>query len=321
MNKPFLLKPSGKDYLWGGERLNTDFGKNIPMSPLAETWECSTHPDGPSYVASGEYSGMTLAELLAAHPDMLGTKYEKDGELPILVKFIDAKSDLSVQVHPSDEYAAEHENGQKGKSEMWYVVDATPNAHLVYGLSRDCTREEFRAAIENGTLEDYLQRMPVKKGDMLYIEAGTVHAICNGVLVAEVQENSNLTYRIYDYNRRDKNGNLRELHIDKALAVSSLKSTPLPKREANSAIDLGGASRESLCQNQYFTANLLAVSSSLPYSAGKESFVNLLCLEGEGSISFDGESITFKKGDSIFYGADSVDTKLCGNAKFLEIYC
>lgn len=206
MNRPFLLKPAGKDYLWGGNRLNDDFTKGIALSPLAETWECSTHPDGPSTAASGEFEGQSLSDVLMAHPEFLGTHPKTKGELPILIKFIDAKKDLSVQVHPTDAYAAEHENGQLGKTEMWYVLDAAKDTSLVYGLKTDVEKERLRAAIEKGTVEKYLQKVPVQKNDLFYIEAGTIHAIGAGALIAEIQESSNLTYRIYDYDRVDRNG-------------------------------------------------------------------------------------------------------------------
>ena len=147
MNKPLLLRPSGKDYLWGGQRLNTEFEKGIEMSPLAETWECSTHPDGPCFVAEGEFAGQTLGQVLSGNPAYLGSRHMGCTELPLLIKFIDAREDLSVQVHPTDAYAKEHEHGQLGKTEMWYVLDAAKDARLVYGLRRDCTQEEILSLI------------------------------------------------------------------------------------------------------------------------------------------------------------------------------
>ena len=219
---PFLLRPSGKDYLWGGNRLKDDFAKNIDLTPLAETWECSTHPDGPSFVDSGRFSGQTLSMVLKMHPEYLGTHPCTNGELPILIKFIDAKEDLSVQVHPDDNYAMEHENGQSGKSEMWYVLDAEKDAKLVYGLIHECDRQTIKNAVEDGSIMDYLQKVPVKKNDLFFIEAGTIHAIGAGTLLAEIQENSNLTYRLYDYGRTGKDGRKRRLHIDKALDRKSV---------------------------------------------------------------------------------------------------
>ena len=209
------LQPVGKDYLWGGTRLRDEYGKKIDLTPLAETWECSVHPDGQSVVTNGQYKGKTLADVLQLHPEYLGTKV-KNGEFPILVKFIDAKKDLSVQVHPNDEYAREHE-GDNGKTEMWYVIDADDSDCLIYGFRHKVTEAILRNAVKTGTLDKHLQKVPVHKGDVFYVPAGTVHGIGAGILVAEIQESSNVTYRVYDYDRRDVNGNPRQLHIEKAI--------------------------------------------------------------------------------------------------------
>lgn len=176
------LIPTGKDYLWGGTRLREEYGKKIDLTPLAETWECSVHPDGPSYVINGTYKGKTLAEVLKEHPEYIGTKVE-NGELPVLVKFIDAKKDLSVQVHPDDAYAREHE-GDNGKTEMWYVIDADEGAHLIYGFQHEVTEEILRKAVETGTLGKHLQKVPVHKGDTYFVPAGTVHGIGKGIVEA-----------------------------------------------------------------------------------------------------------------------------------------
>ena len=213
MVRPFLLRPCGKDYIWGGRRLNDEFEKNIPMSPLAETWECSTHPDGPSWVVGGEFDGMELTQVLRLHPEYLGSHPNTDGELPILIKFTDADKDLSVQVHPDDAYAAVHEDGQLGKTEMWYVLDAAKDAKLVYGFRKNMTAEKVRTAIADGSIMKYLQQVPVHKDDVFFLQPGTIHAIGAGALIAEIQENSNLTYRLYDYDRMDKNGQKRPLHV------------------------------------------------------------------------------------------------------------
>ena len=228
-NRPFLLKPAGKDYLWGGSRLNDDFSKGIELEPLAETWECSTHPDGPSVVASGPDTGKLLPQVLSDHPEYIGSHprelVKAEGELPILIKFIDARKDLSVQVHPDDAYARQMEHGSMGKSEMWYVLDASRDARLVYGFRHDMDREVLKKSLLDGTVEKYLQKVKVRKDDVFYIEAGTVHALGAGALVAEIQESSNLTYRMYDYNRVDKDGKKRQLHVEKALDVVRLQGS------------------------------------------------------------------------------------------------
>lgn len=322
-NKPFLLRPSGKDYLWGGSRLNDEFEKNITMSPLAETWECSTHPDGPSYVASGEYRGKTLAEVLKEHPEYLGSHPAAKGELPILIKFIDAKKDLSVQVHPTDEYAKEHENGQLGKTEMWYVLDAGKDAKLVYGLNRDSDAAAIRKAIEDGTVEKYLQKVPIKKDDLFFIEAGTIHAIGAGALIAEIQENSNLTYRMYDYNRVDKNGEKRQLHVDKALAVANLKSSTEPKQPLRVLKYTQGSASELLCRCKYFEVFRMIVNTErrqiVRFQADSVSFRVLLCVNGCGTIGFAGETLNIYKGDCVFVPADSAELSIHGQMQFLDV--
>ncbi|MBU5461105.1 type I phosphomannose isomerase catalytic subunit [Lachnoclostridium sp. MSJ-17] len=325
-NKPFLLKPTGKDYLWGGNRLNYDFGKNIALSPLSETWECSTHPDGPSTVASGKFEGLPLAEVLKSHPELLGTHPRTQGELPILIKLIDAKKDLSVQVHPDDEYAMEHENGQLGKTEMWYVLDAAPDTKLVYGLHHKVSKEKIRNAIETGKLEKYLQTVSVKKDDIYYIEAGTIHAIGAGALIAEIQENSNLTYRLYDYDRVDKNGQKRTLHVDKALEVANLEGSREPKQPMRVLKYRPGWASELLCRCKYFQVERIMLNTEtnrnmVPFQVGDVSFNVLLCLSGTGSIFFGKEALSFFKGDCIFVPADSVEMKIHGKASMLKVSC
>ena len=314
-NKPLLLRPSGKDYLWGGNRLNDEFEKNIDMDPLAETWECSTHPDGPSYVVSGEFGGQELAEV--------GERHKGENTLPILIKFIDAKKDLSVQVHPTDEYAQENENGQLGKTEMWYVLDAGREAKLVYGLKQNCTKAEMRRAIADGTVMKYLQKVPIHKDDLFFIQAGTVHAIGAGALVAEIQENSNLTYRLYDYDRVGKDGQKRELHIDKALDVANLKSSAEPRQPLRVLKYRQGVASELLTRCKYFEVYRMIVNTErrqkVHYRADGIAFRVLLCVNGCGTISYDGGSITFYKGDCIFVPADSEMLTLHGQAQFLDV--
>lgn len=323
MNKPFLLKPSAKDYLWGGNRLNDAFSKNIDLSPLAETWECSTHPDGPSYVASGEFEGKSLSEVLKQHPAYLGKHPGTDGELPILIKFIDAKKDLSVQVHPNDEYAGKNENGQRGKTEMWYVLDAGRDAKIVYGFAHSVSKEVIRNAVENGTIGKYLQKIPVKKDDLFFIEAGTVHAIGAGALIAEIQENSNLTYRLYDYDRADRDGKKRELHVEKALAVADLNRISAPSQPLRVLKYRQGMASELLCRCQYFEVCRILVNTerrqAVYFRADEMSFRVLLCVNGCGTLHFEGDSLDIYKGDCVFVPAESVEIRIHGQLQFLDI--
>ncbi len=326
INEPCLLNAAGKDYLWGGNRLKTDYHKMIDLTPLAETWECSTHPDGPSVVASGANQGKTLTELLNENPEYLGSNNEGTGELPVLIKFIDAEKDLSVQVHPSDEYAMKFENGALGKTEMWYVLDATLDAKLVYGFKEDVDEDTLRTALKKGTLEEHLNTVSIKKGDVFFIPSGQVHAIGAGALIAEIQQNSNLTYRLYDYNRRDKDGNLRELHIDKAMAVSNMKKStkPVGCTEVVKATDKYDIENISRCK--YFKVDKISIHTSeknpVDYNTGSESFQVLLCVEGEGKlVTTTGEVLELQKGRCVFVPADSVMMKMYGNMQILRTSC
>ena len=328
-NRPFLLSPVGKDYLWGGRRLKDDFNKKIDLDPLAETWECSTHPNGPSIVASGEFKGVFLSDVLKEHPEFVGSHPNVcDGQIPILIKFIDAKKDLSVQVHPSDEYAYIHENGSLGKTEMWYVIDALPDSSLVYGFHHNVSKEEVRKAIEKGELEKYMNRVHVKKGDMFFIPTGTVHAIGKGCLIAEIQESSDLTYRLYDYNRVDKDGKLRPLHIDKALEVANLNCIESPKQPMNVYRYKHGRATEFLARCKYFQVERMIINTEdikdyAEFKTGSSTFQVLLCYSGCGTILDEDykTSSNFFKGDCIFVPANSSLLKIQGKAEFLRIRC
>lgn len=264
-NRPFLLSPAAKDYIWGGTRLREEYNKNIDVTPLAETWECSTHPDGPSRVASGAFAGEKLVDVLRVHPEFIGTHPKTDGEggLPVLIKFIDAARDLSVQVHPSDEYARTHEHGQLGKTEMWYVLEAAPGASLVYGFRQNLTRALLAASLEDDTVEQYLQKVEIHRGDVFLIESGTVHAIGAGAMIVEIQESSNLTYRMYDYHRLGKDGKPRELHIAKALDVVDLRQKPLPEQLQRACEEHDGYSVELLEQCKYFRTEQIHLDTLL----------------------------------------------------------
>lgn len=316
------LIPTGKDYLWGGTRLREEYGKKINLTPLAETWECSVHPDGPSYVANGIYKGETLAQVLQKHPEYIGTK-AKTGKLPVLVKFIDAKQDLSVQVHPDDAYAQEHE-GDNGKTEMWYVVDADKSASLIYGFRHKVTEEILRKAVETGTLDKHLQKIPVHKGDTFFVPAGTVHGIGKGILIAEIQESSNVTYRVYDYNRVDKNGKKRELHFDKAVRVMNRGIAPDIRRRSRMIRYYPGCSRELLCRCQYFETERIRVTKGFAFSVIDTSFQVLMCLNGYGEVqTMDTEQkpVRFSKGETLFLPAGLGKCFVVGDTELIKVRC
>lgn len=314
--KPVLLRPVGKDYLWGGTKLNEEYHKNIPLEPLAETWECSTHPDGPSVVASGSFEGMGLDEVLKKYPEWLGSRHEGKSELPVLIKFIDAAKDLSVQVHPDDEYALKNEN-QLGKTEMWYVLEAEPDAALIYGFTHEVTREQLQKSVQEGKLMQYLQKVPVRKNDVFFVKPGTVHAIGSGVLVAEIQENSNVTYRVYDYDRVDKNGQKRPLHLEKSLEVMNLQKADSPRQQMRLMRYQPGAASEILCRCQYFQVDRVLVTREYHLNVESSSFQVLLVLDGEMQI---GELET-RKGDCVFLPAGCGKVDVYGKGQLLQVFC
>ncbi|MBD5159988.1 MAG: class I mannose-6-phosphate isomerase [Ruminococcus sp.] len=293
------LIPSVKSYLWGGTRLIRDYGKT-GAEMISETWECSVHPDGLSMVENGIFSGRTLAEVLKLHPEFSGT--ENTGAFPVLVKLIDAEKDLSVQVHPDDLYARIHEN-QKGKSEMWYILEADENSEIIYGFEENISPETARHSAYDGNITSLLHREQVHKGDIFYIPAGTVHALGKGIVVAEIQENSNVTYRLDDYGRTDENGNFRELHIEKALDVMNLS----PVRKSGTVFNLP------------FTTEIVNTHEKYVFHINKKSFVILLFTDGTGIVRNSYNTVSVRKGDCIFIPADSGITEISGNTGFLKI--
>ena len=320
--KPFLLTPAGKDYLWGGERLKTEYGCNLPLTPFAEAWVCSAHGDGQSIAASGAYGGRTLADVLHTQPELLGTHAAAlaSGEMPVLVKLIDAKRDLSVQVHPDDAYARAHE-GQSGKTELWYVLDAAPDASLVYGFSHDITPDAVRAAVAEGTLAKHLQRVRVHRGDVFFIPPGTVHAIGAGILLAEIQQSSNVTYRLYDYDRLDKNGQKRTLHLDRALDVADLTQAGQVHQQMRVLHYHTRWAAELLGRCAGFRAVRLLVSQRCAYTVGGDSFACCLCIAGEGTLCAAGETLPLKKGACAFLPANAGLTAFSGSMELLWVTC
>ena len=313
--KTIQLTPSCKDYLWGGEKLRTEYGIQSELHPLSEAWMLSCHPVGPSYLPDGS----TFQQYINTHPGCLGTHCEKFSEFPVLAKLIDAKKDLSIQVHPSNEYALEHEH-QYGKTEMWYVLEAEPGASLYYGFTHEISKEEFERRIQDNTLTDALNAVPVHKGDCFFIPSGTLHAIRKGIVVAEIQQNSNVTYRIYDFNRKDKDGRTRELH------------TELSKQAIDYSVEPDYRTAYTPCKDRpvdlvscpYFTTSVYHLSQpmTMDYS-GLDSFVIYICMEGSCTIKDDqGNTIGMQAGESVLFPAiiRSLEVTPDGEVKFLETY-
>ena len=297
------LTPATKDYIWGGTRLKSEYGINADTERVAEAWVLSCHKDGESVCTGGKYDGMTLMQVIEKEgKEILGKKGGSFDFFPILVKFIDAKNNLSVQVHPSDEYALKNE-GQYGKTEMWYVLDAEEGAYLYYGFNKEITKEELKKSLEDGTVEEVLGKKNVKKGDCFFIKSGTVHAIGKGLMIAEIQQNSNLTYRLYDYGRLGADGKPRELHIEKALKVTDLSPAEKTENRADGV----------LAECKYFTAQHLVVNGENEIEVDGDSFVNAIFINGEGTI--DGAAA--KRGNSFFIPAGYGKVKFTGHAEVI----
>ncbi len=283
--KPVKLKSALKEYIWGGDELRLSYGKDYGPKKVAESWELSFNEAGPSLIDSGEDAGKPLKDV--AKEEDIGSAASKFEFFPVLIKLISSDSNLSVQVHPNDEYALKHEN-QFGKTEMWHVLSAKPGSGLYVGWKKETNPEEVKKAIEEGTLLELLNFVEVKPGDDYFIPSGTVHAIGAGVTLIEIQENSTLTYRLYDYNRVDANGNKRELHVEKALKVLSYKT--YEKAEFKKPL-IGECS--------FFSSSIHHFDGELVVEADKSSFKALTLVSGE--CEFDG--IKSKKGDSFFVPA------------------
>ena len=310
-NQILKLSPVFKNYLWGGTKLKTEFNKLTNLENVAESWELACHINGTNIIENTQTS---LKTYLRNNPDLLGENSKKFDNFPILIKFIDAKDNLSIQVHPSNEYAQKHHNSY-GKTEFWYVIDCEPDSYLYYGFSKTISKEEFETRINNNTLLEVLNKVPIKKGDTFFIEAGTIHAICKNTLIAEIQQNSDITYRIYDYNRLDKDGNLRELHIDKAIDVTSFT---IP---ANSVTHIEETSdcyiKTFLTKSEYFEVYKYTINKNCKLHTDTSSFASLIILEGEGNISYENKIIPFKKGDSFFVPANLGNYEILGQAEII----
>ncbi len=277
---------------------------------VAESWELSCHPEGPSGIENGAYAGKTLREYIAAEgKKVLGKNCCRFADFPILIKLIDAREPLSIQVHPDNAYAWNHE-GQYGKTEMWYIIDAGENAFLYYGFKTEITKEEIRRRIADNTLPEVLNSVPVEKGDVFFIESGMVHAIGKNILLAEIQQNSDVTYRLYDYGRVGKDGHPRPLHIEKALAVVRR----VPAKRSQSAYP-------HVADCDYFTVDRVNLNGTergmMKGTVTEKTFVSVLFLDGSGMISSGKDNLTFKKGDSFFLPAGSGDYWIEGHCDAL----
>ncbi len=292
---PLKLKQISKNAIWGGTRLAAEYGLGKPGEQIAESWQLTCRDDEVNTIVGGKYDGKTLAEYISENPLAVGTKHD-GGRFPLLIKLIDAESDLSIQVHPDDEYAAKYTT-DFGKTEMWYIVDAKPGAKLIYGLNGKYSSEELRAAIENGTLENMMNYVDVYPGQAYFIPSGLVHAIGAGILIAEIQQNSNITYRVYDYNRRGADGKLRELHIDDALAVIASTDPAGVKSEQSD-------DPATIAKCRYFDVKKVTLTgTSKDIDVTEESFTHVMCVKGKALIACDGVDYAVTAGEGYFIPA------------------
>ena len=311
MNTPVLypmqLSPVCRSTIWGGNRMRDCFGFQTKLDNIAEAWMMSARDDNPGFIIGGEYMAQRIDKLIEEYPELLA-KGNTDPACPLLIKFIDARDKLSIQVHPDDAYAqAAGCADPRGKTEMWIVLEASMGAELIFGTNRDFTQEELRASIENGTLEDLMNYVPVKPGDVFFIPAGLIHAIGGGILIAEIQQNCDTTYRVYDYNRKQADGTLRALHIDDAVACSRHFT-----EEEVEALQYEGGDKNCLADSKYFHVESHTVRAAKTFTVTDDSFVSVLVTNGQGVLSYNGEDYALSAGVSYFLPAGMGDYTVTG---------
>lgn len=314
---PLQFDPILKERIWGGEKLKTVLNKNIPSKITGESWELSTVEGDVSIVSNGEFKGSTLIELIQKYPDeILGTNvYQRFGkQFPLLFKFIDAREDLSIQVHPNDELAKKRHNSF-GKTEMWYIMQADEDSRIIVGFKKQSNQEEYLKNLKDKSLLSILDEVPVKKGDVFFLETGTVHAIGAGIVLAEIQQTSDITYRIYDFDRVDAQGKTRELHVD--LALDAINYNVIETRK-NYNKDVNVFNDVVECP--YFVTNFLPLQGSLEVDKTSESFTVYMCVDGYFEIEYANQLYKYEKGSTVLIPAAMNMFTLSGNASILEIY-
>ena len=314
---PLQFQPILKDRIWGGTKLKTYLNKPITTEITGESWEISTVENDVSIIANGFFKGKSLNELINEFPQqILGTKvYKQFGkQFPLLFKYLDAREDLSIQVHPNDELAVKRHNSF-GKTEMWYVMQADDDARLIVGFKEKSSQKEYLKNLENKTLINILDTKNVKKGDVFFLATGTVHAIGAGIVIAEIQQTSDITYRIYDFDRVDANGNLRELHVD--LALDAINYNVVDAQKDYSKVD---NTANELVNCPYFTTNFIPLDGTMKFDKNNDSFSVYMCVEGSFELIHKEEKYRYKTGETILIPAEMSDFEIKGKASVLEIY-
>ncbi len=310
---PLKLIPVSKETIWGGDRLKKSYNKKADFENIAESWELCVRPKEMSMIANGECKGQSLGDYIKSNGTSVICENFNSDRFPLLIKFIDARDRLSIQVHPDDEYGLKNEN-EFGKTEMWYIVEADEGAQLVYGLKQGCTVEDFRKAVDAGETESMLNFVNIHAGETYFIPSGLVHAIGAGILIAEIQQNSDVTYRVYDYNRRQADGTLRQLHTEKALdVIKPLTSDEIEKIRFSK----GNSGNDTLANCDYFKVKRLNIDGKTELSADKKTFQSLLCMSGNAKINFGGNDYEINKGDSYYIPAGMGAYSISGKAEII----
>lgn len=318
---PLKFEPIYKEKIWGGKKLHEVFNRDLPNNNIGESWEVAAHANGTSIIKNGIYQGRKITNLIEKKPkEILGNIDLNDKKrFPLLIKILDANAKLSVQVHPDDSYAQKVEN-ELGKTEMWYVIDTEPGAKLVYGLKPGTSKEVFAESIKNGKLENYLNEVTVEKGDIFFMPSGTIHAIEEGILLAEIQQNSDTTYRVYDWNRMGKDGKPRELHVDRALDVIDFEKEVLQAKSIPLTIDKGEYKRSFLTACPYFVTEKIDVNGFYQLDTEKRRFYIVMNLSGQAGISSGEKVYNLSPGDTYFLPADIGNVNIDGHNEMLVSY-
>jgi mannose-6-phosphate isomerase len=314
---PLQFRPILKERIWGGTKLKTKLHKPITSDITGESWELSTVENDVSVIANGIFSGMPLTELLAKHPDeILGTEVHKrfGKQFPLLFKFLDAREDLSIQVHPNDELAKKRHNSF-GKTEMWYVMQADPGSGIIVGFKEKSSPEQYLETLKDDSIISILNTVKAKKGDAFFLETGTVHAIGAGILIAEIQQTSDITYRIYDFNRKDAEGKTRQLHVDEALEAINYDTTDTARAYSKNANE-----SNTIVDCEYFTTNFIPLDSQTNITKNGDSFTVYMCVDGGFELLHDGNKYKYQKGDTVLIPAGMKAFTIDGTASILEIY-
>jgi mannose-6-phosphate isomerase len=313
--QPIFFHPVFKERIWGGRKLETEFGFELPEGPIGECWGISAHPEGESVVKEGAFQGKTLRELWRDHPELFGTNTE--GWFPLLIKILDAQADLSVQVHPDDQKAQELEDEPFGKTECWYVVDCEPEAEIILGHHAK-SHEELEQMVAEGKWDQLLKRKKVSPGDFIFVPSGTIHAIGKGIMILETQQTSDITYRVYDYDRTDAEGKKRELHIEKSLAVTTVPDRPIDLKAT--VINKPGIVQKRWDMSPFFGVEEWQIEGETELISQDHLFLLCSVIEGAGKIKIGAQDVSFEKGDFFLLPHNMDQFRIEGNSKWIVSY-